>query len=231
MNIFQRSHRLLHSMNFEHVSGEIIQEPHEVDFPEDQYILRMMIKSPETNGEVLIPPELEWLRATIDGTREIQDTLFPRTQQKYIYVTVRSGLVRSVTDDEWHVDGYSSRIPLFPEQNYIWSNCYPTEVLDQQFKIPGDFNSLRYNIHQFFQDRADENLVRPLKEKHIAIIDPYIVHRRPRNIPVGTMRCFFRISYVPIEIKDDNCTQNPLMPVVKYNQQDFRKSLIRYDAV
>lgn len=226
MNIFQRCNNLLDPSIFEKATGEILQAQHDnLVVPDDQYILRMLVKSPETEGKFWIPTELDWLGETIKQSSILQEHAF--RPQPYVYVTVRSGIVRSVTDDEWHVDGFSMRVPHVPEQNYIWSDCYPTEVLDQQFVIPEDFDPLKHNIHTFFQDRADASNIKTLKEKHIAFIDPYIVHRRP-TVPVGTKRCFFRISFVPIEIEDDTCTPNPLMPKKVYNRTDIRKTLVRY---
>jgi hypothetical protein len=226
MNIFQRCDNQLNPSIFAIADREVMEARHEVNAPDNQYILRMLVRSPRTDNKLVIPPELKWLRSTIEATEVIQNSVF--RFQPFCYVTVRCGEVKSVTDDEWHVDGFSMRIPHHPEQNYIWSDSYSTEVLDQQFIIPEDFDPLRHNLHQFFQDRADLSKVRQLKEKHIAFIDPYIVHRRRNNIPVGHVRKFFRISQVPIEIKDDGCTPNPLVPNVVYNSKDFRHSLIRY---
>jgi len=227
MNIAERSHQLLHPSVFAKAARNVIEVPHDVDCPSDQYILRMMIKRPDDGG-FTIPDRLLWLLPTIEMTWRIQSHCF--VKHPFCYVTVRCGEVKSVTDDEWHVDGFSMRIPHVPEQNYIWSDSYSTEVLDQQFIIPDDFDPLKHNLHQFFQDRADLSKVRQLKEKHIAFIDPYIVHRRRNDIPPGTLRCFFRISYVPIEIKDDACTPNPHLPNVAYNSKDYRHSLIRYNS-
>lgn len=226
MKISERCNKLLHPYVFEKADRHITQLLlDDIVVPEDQYILRMMIKSPETVDSYLIPDKLQWLAETIKRVSRVQEGSF--RSQPYVYVTVRSGVVRSETDDEWHVDGFSMRVPHVPEQNYIWSNCYPTEVLDQQFVIPEDFNPLKHNIHTFFQDRAEQKNIKALKEKHVAIIDPYIVHRRPK-VPVGTKRCFFRISFVPIEIEDDTCTPNPLMQKKVYNRTDIRKTLVRY---
>jgi hypothetical protein len=119
------------------------------------------------------------------------------------------------------------RIPHAPEQNYIWSDCHPTEVLKQNFYIPGDFDPMVHNLHQFIQDRAT---VEPetLRPNRLYQIDPYIVHRRPQ-VPAGTQRSFFRISHVPIEIEDDACQHNPLLPHDFYDRSvDIRETLIRY---
>ncbi len=194
--------------------------------PDNQYILRMMVRSPTTNGFV-IPPELQWLEDAITVLDSCQELMF--RNHPFVYVTVRAGEVSSVTDDMWHVDGFSMRVPHKPEQNYIWSDCYPTELLNQNFIIPEDFDPFKHNLHTFFQDNADTSKIYTVEPKHIHVIDPYVVHRRPM-VPVGTKRCFFRISFVPVEIEDDSCTQNPLLPVKVYGRSDIRKSLIPYNS-
>lgn len=192
--------------------------------PKDQYILRMMIRGPG-HANFQIPPELEWIRPSVELVNRYQDKMFD--YRPYVYVTVRSGIVSSTTDDVWHVDGFSTRVPHVPEQNYIWSDKHPTEVLDQTFSIPSSFDPLVHNIHQYFQDRAHPTCIHSLQEKHIALIDPYVVHRRPW-VRRMTSRCFFRISFLPIEIEDDTCTPNPLLPRRTYNRPDIRKTLVRY---
>lgn len=226
MNIYQRCTNRLALKHYAVADQDVMQINHpDVCPPEqEQYILRMMIRSPESGG-FLIPAELEWLRETILGLARLQEAVF--RAHPYVYVTVRNGEVQSATDDEWHVDGFSMRVPHYPEQNYIWSDCYPTEYLEQKFSIPEDFDPMRHNLHNYFQDHADPEKIRTLLPKHLAIIDPYIVHRRP-VVPVGTQRCFFRISFVPIEIEDDTCSPNPLMPHRFYGRTDIRKTLTRY---
>lgn len=94
--------------------------------------------------------------------------------------------------------------------------------------LPADFDPFRHNIHNYFQDVAKEENIRTLKERTLYGIDPYVIHRRP-SVPVGTMRTFLRVSFVPIEIEDYTCTDNPLMPRQKpYGRVDFRTTLVRY---
>lgn len=228
MDIYQRCTNLLSLKHYAEAHPRVMEISHEGVLPpaEEQYILRMMIRSPESGG-LVIPAALDWLRDTILTLNGIQNSIF--RYQPYVYVTVRNGEVQSVTDDEWHVDGFSMRVPHYPEQNYIWSDCYPTEQLVQNFDIPADFDPMRHNLHTYFQDHADPRNIQLLKPKHLAIIDPYIVHRRP-EVPVGTKRCFFRVSFVPIEIEDDTCTPNPLMPRRAYGRSDIRNILVRYQT-
>jgi hypothetical protein len=225
MNISQRANQLLSLANFAHADQliESAQLPASaLSIPTEQYVLRMMVHTPEYG--LCVPPELYWLFDTILVCIKNQALL--NKHHPFIYVTVRSGIVSSTTDDEWHVDGFSMRTPHVPEQNYVWTNCYPTEHLAQKFVIPDDFDPMRHNIHHFFQDNAGTN-IRQMACEQLHLIDPYIVHRRPK-VPIGTRRTFFRISFVPIEIEDDTCTPNPLLPARVYGRPDIRKTLTRY---
>lgn len=189
----------------------------------DQYVLRMMIKSPETN-DFVIPDELKWLESAILACHKVQCERF--VDHPYAYVTVRSGIVTSTTDDLWHVDGFSMRVPHPPEQNYIWTNVQPTEVLDQVFNLPEDFDPFKHNIHQYFQDHEAGEII-TLEPERFYMIDPYVVHRRPA-VTAGIHRTFVRISFIPIEIEDDTCNQNPLLPRKSYGRSDIRHQLVRY---
>ena len=172
---------------------------------ERQYILRMMVACP--GHELCIPNELQWLKGLIE--RCLANQMDHDVVHPFIYVTVRHGQVTSTTDDDWHVDGFSTRIPHGPEQNYIWMTSPATEILGQSFDVPNDFDPLRHNLHWYFQDRADESLVYPLDSETVVLIDPYV-------------------SFVPIEIRDDGCIQNSLLPSKTYGTVDFRNKLVRY---
>lgn len=191
----------------------------------EQHILRMMVRSP-TSGGFKIPLELGWLGSVIGALNNIQER--HNINNEFVYVTVRHGIVKSVTDDLWHVDGFSMRVPHVTEQNYIWASNHPTEMLNQHIELPRDFDPMRHNVHKYFQDVAKEENVITGEAKTLYGIDPYVVHRRPK-ISTGTQRTFFRISFVPIEILDDTCTINPLIPRLQpYNRGDIRDILERY---
>lgn len=225
MNIYERSKHLLSPAHYENADPvRMVLRVDEIHPPADQHILRMLVKSPETDGFV-IPEELVWMGHLIQSVHRMQENVFH--DHPYVYVTVRSGVVKTSADAEWHVDGFSMRTPHLPEQNYIWSDCYGTEMLDQQFSIPEDFDPFVHNIHKYFQKHADSSKIWSCEPKNLYIIDPYVVHRRPK-VPQGTQRTFFRISFVPIEIEDDTCTPNPLLPPKVYGRSDIRKKLIDY---
>jgi hypothetical protein len=192
---------------------------------DEQMILRMLIKHPETGFR--IPDELLWLDETIHWLTGIQRQ--QQVENNFIYVTVRHGVVSSVDDDVWHVDGFSMRVPHVPEQNYIWTDSNPTEILNQEISLPDDFDPMKQNVHQYFQDVAREENTFTLRAGRIYGIDPYVIHRRPK-LPAGTRRTFFRISFVPVEIEDDTNTPNPLLETRSYGRigTEIRKSLSRY---
>lgn len=192
-----------------------------------QMILRMMVRNPQTNGWQ-IPPELDWLASTILKCNKAQE--LHGIHNPFVYITVRHGPVVSQTDDLWHVDGFSMRVPHPPEQNYIWSNCFGTETLLQEINLPSDFDAGKHNIHQYFQDHANNQMMYTLRPMTLYVIDPYVIHRRPNLLP-SINRTFFRISFVPIEIEDDTCTINPLIPRRRpYGRKDIRLTLTRYQG-
>lgn len=187
---------------------------------ERQYILRMLVRKP--GGELLISNELLWLD---DFTSWCQRY---RPVDWFIYITVRHGPVASKTDDLWHVDGFSMRIAHPVSHDFIWASHSPTQYLLQPIAIPIDFDPLKHNIHWYFQDVADvANAVDGLAP-HAYMIDPYVIHRRPPSVDPERWRTFVRVSFVPIEIRDDTCTVNPLLPTYYYGSADFRSQLSRY---
>jgi hypothetical protein len=192
---------------------------------ERQYVLRMLVKKPFT--EFLIPEELKWCEVLINEAYENQ--IKNNIRQPFCYLTIRSGIVSSTKDDEWHVDGFSMNVTHIPEQNYIWTNCFPTEVCYKKFKIPDDFNPFRHNIHLFFQDSIFQyDKIKVLKPNTLYCLDPYVVHRRP-SISEGIQRTFVRVSFTPMEIDDINNTINPLLPTdYKRDGVAYRNTLIRY---
>lgn len=225
-NFLDKADKLLDLKHYSTISEPIYIGTKDFEIPyERQYILRMLINAPGFGGPV-IPKELNWLRETIFELIRIQDE--NALYNPYIYVTVRHGFVTSETDDEWHVDGFSKRIPHQPEQDYIWSNCHPTEYLDQSFDIPEDFDPLKHNLHYFLQGNADESKIKTCEERRIYLFDPYFVHRRKPNLQ-NMIRSFWRISFLPIEIQDNGCTKNPLLEEKIYDHVDIRTKLTRYE--
>lgn len=213
----------LADFNFPSLPIVVAQRDYVIPF-ERQYVLRMMVRSPDSNG-LHIPQELDWLRDTIYELDNLQKS--NGLHNPFVYVTVRHGEVTTKTDDIWHVDGFSMRLPHVPEQNYIWSSDNPTEYAHQAFDIPHDFDPHKHHLHWYFDERVRAENIRACGNRTISLIDPYFVHRRPKDA-VGSIRTFWRISFIPIEIEDGRCQQNPLLPVKTYRNEDIRRSLVRY---
>ena len=186
----------------------------------------MLIKKSFT--DFFIPEELKWCEQLINDAYAYQ--LKNDIRQPFCYLTVRSGIVDSFKDDEWHADGFSMNITHIPEQNYIWADCFPTEFCYIKNKIPNDFSPFKHNIHLFFQESiiAGEKQPKVAKSNTLYCLDTYVIHRRP-PISEGVQRTFVRVSFTPIEIDDINNTINPLLPT-NYTRDGlaYRNSLSRY---
>lgn len=194
-----------------------------------QYILRMICRV--AHEEFKIPSELEWLRGLLEMSDSYQRNVIG-VSHPFCYITVRHGLVTSETDDEWHTDGFSTKITHLPEQNYIVSDCYGTEYAEKGIDLPGDFDPLIHNLHKYIGRRVNKEDIKTCEAGIIYCMDPYNIHRR-QGIPSDVIRTFIRISYVPIEIMDDANTENPLLPVRRYNRDGvkIRNELLDYDLV
>ena len=209
-NIFTRAEKILNLSQFEELNkAETFGPVIDAQCPyESQNILRMLIKSPSSDG-FQIPEKLEWLNYLISMSNLSQS--LNDINQPFCYVTVRHGEVKTKTDDEWHLDGFSMRITHIPEQNYIWVDSdLTTEYVEQSYDIPKDFNPLEYNMNKLLIKQLNESTIKQIEAKKLTVMDPYILHRRPSKT-FGKKRTFVRISYTPIEIDDINNTKNPLL--------------------
>ncbi len=193
---------------------------------ERQYVLRMPVRV--DGGAYRMPPELRWCRTILWQALAHQRTL--RRDHPFCYVTVRHGVVESVTDDEWHVDGFSTRVMHVPEQNYVWCSASPTEWAPMLVEFPADFDPLRHNVNHYLQRHVNPYAVRQLEPRLVYCMDPYVLHRRP-PVAAGTPRTFVRVSCVPIEIDDHANTQNPRLPrTYTRSGVEHRNSLETYGA-
>jgi hypothetical protein len=193
-------------------------------FPE-QYILRMPIRV--DGKQFLIPKKIDWIKPFFQKALDYQRNTI-QIEHSFCYVTVRHGYIKSETDDEWHVDGFSTKISHIPEQNYIWSNCYPTEYLVNSITFPDDFNPLIHNINSYLSNYVTKEKIKKCLPNVIYCIDPYILHRRPK-VKKCHKRTFCRISFTPIEINDINNTPNPFISRHYTNDGvNLRNKLIPY---
>lgn len=174
-----------------------------LDTPQEQNVLRMLIQ--DQLGQPTIPSELEWTRPMVRMAYDAQEHTGIRSA--FVYLTVRVGEVQHETLTDWHVDGFSKRISHLPEQNYIWCDRAPTEFAPMKVPFPDDFDPLRHNIHEYLGRFA--LYVNRIDPCAVYVLDPYILHRQPEYTG---RRCFVRVSFTPIEIRDRNNTENPLLP-------------------
>ena len=189
----------------------------------EQHVLRMLIRRPYEG--LRLPHELQWVLPLVGVAERCQAGI---ARHPFLYLTVRNGVVASVGDDQWHVDGFSMQYHHLPEQNYVWTDYAGTEFYTGQCNIPGDFDPFRHNLHSYIQTQISPDMVCCMLPFHAYVMDPYVIHRR--GAPAGRRRCFVRLSYTPIEIADRNNTPNPLLPTnyTRDGVKDFRDTLVRY---
>jgi hypothetical protein len=225
VNFARRAHQLVGLAGFRDAGLPIPTGNMVLDCPlGEQYILRMAIRA--DGGEFIVPSELGWIREALEASIQSQKTL--GVDHPFCYVTIRHGLVKSQTDDEWHVDGFSTKVPHLPEQNYVWTNHTGTECADLAVEFPADFNPLRHNVNGYLSRFVSPENVMALTPGVLYAMDPYMLHRRPPQTG-GKVRTFVRITHVPIEINDVNNTVNPLLPrTCDANGVAYRNQLISY---
>ncbi len=196
-----------------------------------QYVLRCPILIP--GKQMNIPDDLAWCENLVDESLRYQNDSVG-VDQPFAYLTVRHGLVESRTDDEFHVDGFSTKVPHIPEQNYIWTDTCPTEYVAAALPVPHDFDPRRHNIQHFIQDSLpNDTRIEQLDAETVYAMDPYVPHRRPR-VSQGTRRTFVRLSMTPIPIDDRNNHVNPAFGPITSEYDgvaDFRDKLERYPVV
>mgnify|MGYP001071343376 CR=1 FL=1 len=208
-HISDRSKFVLGLHGYEHYPLPEYVDKMDLECPfEEQRILRMALRVDGKN--FCFTDDTIWAKPMFDKVLNYQRNIVC-VEHSFCYLTIRHGKVTSKTDDEWHVDGFSTKITHIPEQNYIWSNTYPTEYVKQSVVFPFDFNPVKHNINHFLQNFVKEENIKSCQNNVIYCLDPYVLHRRP-IITEDIVRTFVRISFVPIEINDINNTPNPFIP-------------------
>lgn len=225
-SIYDRAFDIINTRQFNNYNAPDELDQIDLDIPDgNTYILRILIRRPLE--EFKIPDNLKWVQPLIEMSERNQKHL--GVIHPFCYLTIRSTDYLSKTTDEWHVDGFSTRITHLPEQNYIYVDHSPTEFLLKKINIPRDFDPLKHNIHYLIQDSVnDSDVIHTINNKTLYCFDPYVIHRRPKNI-IGR-RTFIRISFTPIEINDVNNTENYMLKTY-YDRdgiKDFRNKLERY---
>ena len=225
--MYSRAHEDFNHEAYMYPAPPVYLGQRDLDVPEeDLYLLRFLVKQP---GSVFtIPQKIQFLQGLIEECAKYQQANFPDYEDRFVYLTVRSGELKSVNEDQFHVDGFQGiSVPRhIPEQNYIWANCHPTLMALQPYFME-QLDPAVHNMHDFFDEKTSMDNVYGGFEKGLYIIDPYHVHARP-SIPDGTLRSFFRLCFSPVEIRDDTNTVNEHLPRGPYNREDIRNSLVSY---
>lgn len=205
---------------------------------ENQAILRMLVRP--KYGDFKIPPELEWLRESILSLAKLDEEI-TGIKNSWCYVTVRHGEWKFATDDEWHFDGASFRVEIIPERNYIWFNHTPTQVkvgtlapfnqIETQGRYDREvFDPNKHNLFVYVNNNIKNVKLLEAEPKAWNLISPFCFHRRNPNLE-NNNRTFIRISFIDIEVRDVNCTQNSLLPTEAYGRnpvKSFRNKLFNY---
>lgn len=191
---------------------------------EPVYALRLLIRAPR-DDLFHLPARLEFLQDYIATFAAYQAAHFPDAAGRFVYLTVRSGPVLSSRDDEMHVDGFQGiSVPRhIPEQNYLWASSHATLYSLQPYWV-SDLDPAVYNLHSYLERATDRSRLMATKAGSTYLIDPYHVHARPR-LPAGITRTVVRLTFSPVEIRDDSNTVNPRLPRGPYNREDVRNTL------
>lgn len=192
---------------------------------DNQMVLRMLVR-PKYSNDFFIPDELKWLETHIRAFYDL-DTELTGIAKKWVYVTVRHGIEES-PDNNWHIDGGSLRVELIPERNYIWVSSYGFEYLTGRVKFSPNFDPVKRNLFNYILDNivADGGYV--AKAQQWYLVHPFVFHKRSIRAN-GENRTFIRITFPDIEIRDVNCTQNPLLPTESFGRdpvKSFRNKLV-----
>ncbi len=98
--------------------------------------------------------------------------------------------------------------------------------------FPEDFDPTKHNMFWFADEATRNERVYEAGENTWSLITPFCLHRR-NPVSNGKHRTFARISCIDIEVRDKNCTQNPLLPTEAYGRdpvKTYRDLLTRYEG-
>ncbi len=227
--VYNRANQVFSQAGFMYPAPPLFLGLRDITFPEESiYVLRLLIKAPGSN--FMLPRKLEFLEQDMKNCAAYQMAHFPNFEQRFVYLTVRSGPIMSSRDDELHVDGFQGiSVPRhIPEQNYLWCSGDPTLYSMQPYFVEHLDPGL-HNIHTYFEAVTNKAMLMKALEKGLYIIDPYHVHARPSLAP-GTRRSMFRLCFSPVEICDDTCFVNPYLLRGPYGRADIRNRLVPFNG-
>jgi hypothetical protein len=190
----------------------------EKDMMECPSVLRCPIKYGWT--DVQLPKELLPIKTLLVRLLQYDRFINPNYDSFFAHVTIDNSEVWPNTTHRFggfHGDGLQGgkfKNKLVVEHSYIFVSNHPTEFSLQPFFV-AHLNEDRYNIFKEFDRQVRQDSIYRGLEKHIYLIDPYIVHASP-TIKERTFRTFFRLTLTPTELLMPKNTVNPMFDGQEY---------------
>jgi hypothetical protein len=106
---------------------------------------------------------------------------------RYVYLTVKKMYIaknQSANRPGWHLDGYGT-----DDDNFIWSDCLPTEFVTGEFNLSADHQESLAEMRQQAEGRA----IHVFPERTMIWLDPTNVHRVV-ECNADCVRTFVKIS-------------------------------------
>lgn len=198
----------------------------------DINVLRLLIRQNSSLLNIELPKEIEFAEDFIIKQINYHWNFYPENRNCFIYLTIRCCTAQTCYYDNaksWHIDGFQGTklTRHIPEQQIFWSNVNPTEFLLQPFFIDG-LDPSKHNIHGYFQNNANDDLIYKGIEQGVYLINPYNIHRASKDNYLGN-RIFVRLTFSPVVIDDPTNTLNPNLNLRKAEQrEEIRDHLWNY---
>lgn len=178
-------------------------------------VLRMPLKKAGETS-IAIPKELLPMKEEILRVCQYDRHVTPGWENFHIHLTVDNSVVAAGTTQRFpgfHGDGLQGgkfKQKLTCEHSYIACDPVGTVVAMQPFFV-AHLNEDRVNIFKEFDRQVKKESLYSLREGHLYLIDPYVVHTSP-ICQEETLRTFVRITVTPAELLMPKNTVNPMLP-------------------
>lgn len=127
------------------------------------------------------------LKQFVPILREVWNCEPWRAKDEYMYLTAKRLWVGGDyigNRPGWHSDGFGT-----DDLNFIWSDCVPTDFLQDAFEVPVNCA----DSMALMAERAKTAPIVTFDEKHLLRLDQRVIHRPPVNFEPG-MRTFVKVS-------------------------------------
>jgi hypothetical protein len=173
-------------------------------------ILRCPVKSPGMD-HLLVPSEIKDLSPLLQHALETEVHTNPRFAAFCSHISFECTQVTSGSHQRvpgWHVDGFQGvRVPTHQvEHSYLWADRNACEFSLQPYLL-SHLDRSRHNVFAEIERQAHEQNAVAGLDKHLYLIDPYMVHRSPRLNFTG-WRSVFRLTFTETELEDPMNTVN-----------------------